>query len=102
MSRLIQAVLTGIGFLCAAVIFQRPTSSGVTDLTTAAAVWLTAGLGLACGLDPFPLGLAGPAVARVILFVGRAIKIYLEKIFATTHGKSRGDQRVTGPGDSDG
>ena len=102
MSRVIQAVLTGIGFLCAAVILHQPTSSRVTGLTPAAAVWLTAGLGLACGLGQFPLGLAGPAVARVILFVGRPIEIYLEKIFATKHGKSRGDQRVTGPGDSDG
>ena len=49
-SRVIQGVLTGIGFLGAGVILHQPTSSRVTGLTTAAAVWLTAGLGLACGL----------------------------------------------------
>src|SRR5450755_234673 len=73
-SRVIQRVLTGIGFLCAGVILHQSTSSRVTGLTTAAAVWLTAGLGLACGLAQFPLALAGLAVALVILFVGRPIE----------------------------
>ncbi|HEY5101459.1 MAG TPA: MgtC/SapB family protein, partial [Steroidobacteraceae bacterium] len=36
-SRVIQGVLTGIGFLCAGVILHQPTSSRVTGLTTAAA-----------------------------------------------------------------
>lgn len=101
-SRVIQGVLTGIGFLCAGVILHQPTSSRVTGLTTAAAVWVTAGLGLACGLGQFPLALAGLAVALVILFVGRPIEIYLEKIFPTKHGNSQDDQRTDGPGDADG
>jgi len=91
-SRVIQGVLTGIGFLGAGVILHQPTSSRVTGLTTAAAVWLTAGLGLACGLGQFPLALAGLAVALVILIVGRPIEICLEKILPTKHGKSRHDQ----------
>jgi putative Mg2+ transporter-C (MgtC) family protein len=53
-SRVIHGVLTGIGFLGAGVILNQPTSSRVTGLTTAAAVWLTAGLGLACGMGEFP------------------------------------------------
>jgi putative Mg2+ transporter-C (MgtC) family protein len=53
-SRVIQGVLTDIGFLGAGVILHQPTSSRVTGLTTAAAVWLTAGLGLACGLGALP------------------------------------------------
>src|ERR1017187_8069190 len=72
-SRVIQGVLTGIGFLGAGVILHQPTSSRVTGLTTAAAVWLTAGLGLACGLGQFPLALAGLVVALVILIIGKPI-----------------------------
>jgi len=96
-------MLTGMGFRCAGMTLHQPTASRVTGLTTAAAIGLTAGLGLACGLGQFPLGLAGPAVARVILFVGRPIEIYLEEIFATKHGKSRGAiNEWMAPGGSDG
>jgi putative Mg2+ transporter-C (MgtC) family protein len=88
-SRVIQGVLTGIGFLCAGVILHQPTSSRVTGLTTAAAIWLTAGLGLACGLGQFALALAGLAVALVTLVIGRPIEIYLEKVLPTKHNKTR-------------
>jgi len=98
-SRVIQGVLTGIGFLGAGVILHQPTSSRVTGLTTAAAVWLTAGLGLACGLGQYPLALAGLVVALVILIIGRPIELYLENIFPVKHGKkSAGAQD---PDDSD-
>ncbi len=102
MCRVIQAVLSGIGFRCAAVALHQPTSSRAIGLTAAAAVWLTAGLGLACGLRQFALGLAGLAVACVIVFVGRLVEVYLQKIYATKYGRSRGAQRVDGAGDSDG
>jgi putative Mg2+ transporter-C (MgtC) family protein len=80
-SRVIQGVLTGIGFLGAGVILHQPASRRVIGLTTAAAVWLTAGLGLACGLGQFPLALAGLAVALVILIVGKSIEQRFEKLF---------------------
>jgi putative Mg2+ transporter-C (MgtC) family protein len=100
-SRVIQGILTGIGFLGAGVILHQPTSSRVTGLTTAAAVWLTAGLGIACGLGEFPLALAGLGVALLILIIGRPIELYLERIFPPKRGKARpGD--AEGPGDSDG
>jgi putative Mg2+ transporter-C (MgtC) family protein len=87
-SRVIQGVLTGIGFLCAGVIIHQPASNRVAGLTTAAAIWLTAGLGLACGLGQFALALAGLAVALLTLIVGRPIEIYLEKLFSTKHDKA--------------
>jgi putative Mg2+ transporter-C (MgtC) family protein len=49
LSRVIQGVLTGIGFLGAGVILRDPVSRHVSGLTTAAAVWLAALLGVACG-----------------------------------------------------
>jgi len=88
-SRVIQGVLTGIGFLGAGVILHQPTSSRVTGLTTAAAVWLTAGLGLASGLGQFPLALSGLAIAIVILLIGRPIEHFVERIFPEKHGKAR-------------
>src|ERR1700686_1059413 len=49
-SRVIQGVITGIGFLGAGVILHRPTGGKVHGLTTAATIWVTACLGILCGI----------------------------------------------------
>jgi putative Mg2+ transporter-C (MgtC) family protein len=49
-SRVIQGVITGVGFLGAGVILHGPTGVQVQGLTTAAAIWITASLGVLCGL----------------------------------------------------
>jgi len=61
LSRVIQGVLTGIGFLGAGVILRDPASRHVSGLTTAAAVWLSALLGTAAG--------AGAYVPLLVAFV---------------------------------
>ena len=53
MSRVIQGVLTGIGFLGAGVILRDPASRRVSGLTTAAAIWVAALLGVACGAGEY-------------------------------------------------
>jgi putative Mg2+ transporter-C (MgtC) family protein len=58
-SRVIQGGRTGIGFLGAGVIFRRDSPSKVAGLTTAAAVWLTAGLGMAAGAGQYAIATAG-------------------------------------------
>ena len=69
-SRVIQGILTGIGFLGAGVIFRRESPSKVSGLTTAAAVWLTAGLGVAAGLGQYPVALAGTVISLLLLLLG--------------------------------
>jgi putative Mg2+ transporter-C (MgtC) family protein len=49
-SRVIQGVITGVGFLGAGVILHGPTGLQVQGLTTAAAIWITASLGVLSGL----------------------------------------------------
>lgn len=51
MARVASGVVAGVGFIGGGVIF-RGRSDGVEGLTTAAAIWVTAGVGLAaaCGL----------------------------------------------------
>lgn len=46
-SRIAAQIVSGIGFLGAGVIFVR--RGGVSGLTTAASIWLTAAIGMACG-----------------------------------------------------
>jgi putative Mg2+ transporter-C (MgtC) family protein len=96
-SRVVQGVLTGIGFLGAGMILHEPTSRRVTGLTTAAAIWLTAGLGLACGLGKFPLALAALAVALLIITIGRPLERYAEKCLGRSDAQeSRSDPDADG------
>ena len=69
-SRVIQGVLTGIGFLGAGVIFRRESPNKVAGLTTAAAVWLTAGLGIAAGAGQFVIAGTGAFLGLLLLLLG--------------------------------
>ena len=71
LSRVIQGVLTGIGFLGAGVILRDPASRHVSGLTTAAAVWLSALLGTAAGAGAYvPLSAAFVLALVAIVFGG--------------------------------
>lgn len=72
----LQGVLTGIGFIGAGVILHDRNSQTVHGLTTAATVWVTAALGIACALAAWPIVLAGTLLTLAILFGMR----WLERI----------------------
>jgi putative Mg2+ transporter-C (MgtC) family protein len=67
LSRVIQGVATGIGFIGAGTILKRPDSDEVQGLTTAANLWLTAAIGLAVGAGQLWLPVISVASAWVIL-----------------------------------
>jgi putative Mg2+ transporter-C (MgtC) family protein len=50
LSRILQGLLAGIGFLCAGAILKLEREEQVHGLTTAAGVWMTAAIGIAAGL----------------------------------------------------
>lgn len=62
LSRVVQGVAAGIGFLGAGAILKRDDSREVQGLTTAAGIWMTAAAGVAVGM-----GRTGTAVVSVIL-----------------------------------
>lgn len=64
-SRVIQGLLTGLGFLGGGVIMQN--GMRISGLTTAASIWLTAGIGITCGLSMSGLGLFVTVAALAIL-----------------------------------
>jgi putative Mg2+ transporter-C (MgtC) family protein len=68
-SRIAQGVVTGIGFLGAGVILQRDKIRQVKGLTTAAAVWLTAAIGLMCGLGELKIAIIATALAIGVLLL---------------------------------
>ncbi|MBR0740914.1 MgtC/SapB family protein [Bradyrhizobium liaoningense] len=71
-SRVIQGVvagvLTGVGFIGAGVILHDAKAKTVHGLTTAATVWIAAGLGIACALGAWLLVGAAIAVTLFVLF----------------------------------
>src|ERR1700736_6250828 len=79
-SRVLQGILTGIGFLGAGVILREP-SGHVTGLTTAATVWICAVLGVACGLGYWSvLGIA-VGLTAFALILGKPIEHFAERLF---------------------
>ncbi len=50
MSRVLQGLIAGIGFLGAGTILKGHTEEKVQGLTTAAGIWMTAAIGVAAGL----------------------------------------------------
>jgi putative Mg2+ transporter-C (MgtC) family protein len=69
-SRVIQGVLTGIGFLGAGVIVRREVGKTVHGLTSAACTWTTAALGLVCGLAAWQIVATGVVLVFVLLIFG--------------------------------
>ena len=70
-SRVMQGIVTGIGFLGAGVIVRTEKGKRVHNLTTAACVWLTACVGMASGVGEWRLlSVAAPIVAVILLFGG--------------------------------
>ena len=62
LSRVIQGLVTGIGFLGAGAILKLNEEREIAGLTTAAGIWMTAAVGVAVGLGRF-----GVAVVSIIL-----------------------------------
>ncbi len=65
----IQGILTGVGFIGAGVILRDRQTRTVRGLTTAATVWITAGLGIACALAAWKIVLGGVVIAILVLFL---------------------------------
>ncbi len=76
-SRIAAQIVSGIGFIGGGLIFVRRDS--VRGLTTAAIVWLTAAVGMACGAGLPILAIAVTAGHFIIVFVFPQIALRLPK-----------------------
>jgi len=68
--RVIQGIVTGIGFLGAGVIIRAPEGHKIHGLTTAACTWLTACLGAVCGVAQWSVFLVSIPLIFVLLIFG--------------------------------
>ncbi len=71
---IIQGVMAGVGFIGAGMILRDRASDSVRNLTTAATVWVTAALGVACALAAWHVVWIGIGLALLVLLFGGAIE----------------------------
>ncbi len=67
LSRVIQGVITGIGFLGAGSILKLSKERDIRGLTTAAGVWMTAAIGIAVGVGSFGVAVLSTLFTLLIL-----------------------------------
>ena len=72
--RVIQGVLSGVGFIGAGAVLHGGSDKQVHGLATAASIWVSAALGAAAALAIWPLIGFGASIALLVLFVGAPIE----------------------------
>jgi len=73
-SRTLQGIITGVGFLGAGVILHDRVGRRVHGLTTAATLWISAGLGIACGAGAWGPVLLSTALIFAVLVWGGPVE----------------------------
>ena len=76
-ARALHAIITGIGFLGAGLIFMDKHSTGIQGVTTAATVFSTAAVGVAVGLG---FQIAGVGLTLIILIILRSTHVFEKSI----------------------
>jgi putative Mg2+ transporter-C (MgtC) family protein len=93
-SRIIQGILTGIGFLGAGVIVHRENRSRVHGLTSAACTWLTACFGIMCGAGYWRIVIVALGITFIVLVAGGRVERWLHRALG---GKETPEQKSAGP-----
>ena len=78
-SRAIQGIAAGIGFIGAGTILKRGEEEDIKGLTTAATIWLTAAVGAAAGAGQGWIAFIGVAIAFLILSIFSGIDRWLAR-----------------------
>jgi putative Mg2+ transporter-C (MgtC) family protein len=79
-SRVIQGIIAGVGFLGAGAILKGDHDS-VHGLTTAASIWLVASLGIACGAGQWGAALMACLIALLVLIIGSRVEAVVHRLF---------------------
>src|ERR1700712_4353765 len=74
--RIAAAIVTGIGFLGAGVIFKDGLT--VSGITTATTIWISAALGMAVGAGQYFIALVGGALVLVVLIIFEKFQVFFD------------------------
>jgi putative Mg2+ transporter-C (MgtC) family protein len=78
-TRVIQGIASGIGFLGAGTILKLSDKMEIKGLTTAASIWLAAALGTAAGLAEYALAISATLVSLFVLAVLGPAEQWIER-----------------------
>jgi putative Mg2+ transporter-C (MgtC) family protein len=78
-SRVIQGIVTGIGFIGAGAILKLQDKREIEGLTTAAGIWMTAAVGIAAGLGRWGLALASTVLTWTTLALIGKIETWMNE-----------------------
>lgn len=78
-SRVIQGLITGIGFLGSGVITQESGSERIRGLTTAASIWVTAILGVVCGMGSWQIACITLVMVFLLFVIGKPLERTLHR-----------------------
>ena len=78
-SRVMQGILTGIGFLGAGVIVHAGRHFRVRGLTSAACTWLAACIGIVCGLGQWRVVTIALVITFAVLTIGNRLEHWLHE-----------------------
>lgn len=73
LSRVIQGIVTGIGFIGAGSILKLDDEKNIRGLTTSAGIWMTCAIGVAAGLGEIGLALLGTVITVIVLALVKAV-----------------------------
>lgn len=79
MSRVIQGIVTGIGFIGAGTILKLQSEEEIKGLTTAAGIWMTAAIGVTAGLGAVGIAVVSTLLALIILAVTPPLEAFMQK-----------------------
>jgi putative Mg2+ transporter-C (MgtC) family protein len=82
-SRVIQGIVAGIGFLGGGTILKSGSGEQISGLTTAASLWVVACLGIACGVGLWIMALIALGLALLVLTVGDWAEKLLHRLMGT-------------------
>jgi len=85
-SRVLQGLITGLGFLGAGVIIREQSSQRIHGLTTAASLWACALIGAAFGAGQFGLGALSLGAILLTLLIGGPLERLLSQITGVIRG----------------
>jgi len=78
-SRVIQGMVTGIGFIGAGAILKLHDKREIEGLTTAAGIWMTAAIGIAAGLGRWGLALVSTILTWITLSIIGKIETWMNQ-----------------------
>ena len=92
--RAVQGLMAGIGFLGGGAILREGSHPSIKGLTTAASLWVTACLGISCGMGLWVTTLTAVILTLLVLTAGIRVERFIRKRFGPAragNGEDSGD-----------